>query len=108
MAGVSLTLVHSLGFVVVGLALVSTGVFISQASATSYLREATPAGQRVSAAGLYLSCYYIGGTAAGVVPSLFWRLGGWPACVAFIASMQLLTIAIVLISWRDRQQVYTS
>lgn len=108
MAGVSLTLVHSLGFVVAGLALVSTGVFVSQASATSYLREATPAGQRVSAAGLYLSCYYIGGTAAGVVPSLFWKLGGWPACVAFIASMELVTICIVLIGWRDRRQVYTS
>ena len=108
LAGVALTLVHSLGFVVAGLALVSTGVFISQASATSYLREATPAGQRVSAAGLYLSCYYIGGTAAGVVPSVFWKMGGWPACVAFIASMQLMTIAIVLIGWRDRRRVYTS
>jgi len=108
MVGVALTLVQSLGFVVAGLALVSTGVFISQASATSYLREATPAGQRVSAAGLYLSCYYIGGTAAGVVPSLFWKLGGWPACVAFIASMQLVTIGIVLVGWRERRQVYTS
>jgi MFS transporter, YNFM family, putative membrane transport protein len=108
MAGVSLTLVHSLGFVVAGLALVSTGVFISQASATSYLREATPAGQRVSAAGLYLSCYYIGGTAAGVVPSLFWKLGGWPACVAFIATMQFVTICIVMVGWRERRQMYTS
>jgi MFS transporter, YNFM family, putative membrane transport protein len=108
MAGVSLTLVHSVAFVVAGLALVSTGVFISQATATSYLREATPAGERVSAAGLYLSCYYIGGTAAGVVPSLFWKLGGWPACVAFIASMQLVTIGIVLLGWSERRRVYTS
>lgn len=101
MAGVTLTLVPSLSFVIAGLALVSTGVFISQASATSYLREAAPEGGRVSAAGLYLSCYYIGGTAAGVVPSFFWRLGGWPACVGFIAAMQLVTIAIALVGWRD-------
>lgn len=100
MAGVALTLVPSLSFVIAGLALVSTGVFISQASATSYLREAAPEGGRVSAAGLYLSCYYIGGTAAGVVPSFFWRLGGWPACVGFIAAMQLVTIAIALVGWR--------
>jgi MFS transporter, YNFM family, putative membrane transport protein len=108
MAGISLTLVHSLSFVIAGLALVSTGVFISQASATSYLREASPRGQRVSAAGLYLSCYYIGGTAAGVVPSMFWKLGGWPACVAFIATMELVTICIVLIGWREKGMVYTS
>jgi MFS transporter, YNFM family, putative membrane transport protein len=100
MAGVAITLVPSLPFVIAGLALVSTGVFISQASATSYLREAAPEGGRVSAAGLYLSCYYIGGTAAGVVPSFFWRLGGWPACVGFIAAMQLATIAIALVGWR--------
>src|SRR5215470_6495877 len=63
--GVLLTLSHSLGWVICGLTLVCTGVFISQASATSYLREAAPAGGRASAAGLYLSCYYIGGTIAG-------------------------------------------
>ena len=75
MLGVLITLIPSLPFVILGLALCSTGVFISQASATSYLREAAPEGGRVSAAGFYLSCYYIGGTAAGVVPSFFWHLG---------------------------------
>lgn len=100
MAGVLVTLVPYLPFVIVGLTLCSTGVFISQASATSYLREAAPEGGRVSAAGLYLSCYYIGGTAAGVVPSFFWRLGGWPACVGFIAAMQLVTILVAMVGWR--------
>jgi MFS transporter, YNFM family, putative membrane transport protein len=100
MLGVLITLIPSLPFVILGLALCSTGVFISQASATSYLREAAPVGGRVSAAGLYLSCYYIGGTAAGVVPSFFWHLGGWPACVAFIVAMQLATIAVAIVGWR--------
>lgn len=100
MAGVVITLAPWLPLVIAGLALCSTGVFIAQASATSYLREAAPVGGRVSAAGLYLSCYYIGGTAAGVTPSLFWRLGGWPACVGFITAMQLATIAIALFGWR--------
>lgn len=99
--GALVTLSHSLAWVIVGLALVCTGVFISQASATSYLREAAPAGGRVSAAGLYLSCYYIGGTAAGVVPSYLWSLGKWPACVAFIAAMQVVTLAIALLGWRQ-------
>ncbi|HVJ09624.1 MAG TPA: MFS transporter [Acidisarcina sp.] len=100
MVGVAITLVPSLPVVIAGLALCSTGVFISQASATSFLREAAPEGGRVSAAGLYLSCYYVGGTAAGVVPSFFWRLGGWPACVGFIVAMQAVTIFIALAGWR--------
>ena len=35
---------------------------------------------------LYITCYYLGGTAAGVVPGAFWALGKWPACVAFIVA----------------------
>ena len=100
--GVLLTLSHSLAWVICGLALLCTGVFISQASATSYLREAAPAGGRVSAAGLYLSCYYIGGTLAGVVPSYLWTLGKWPACVGFIAALQVVTLVIALVGWRER------
>jgi predicted MFS family arabinose efflux permease len=100
--GVLMTLSHSLAWVICGLALLCTGVFISQASATSYLREAAPAGGRVSAAGLYLSCYYIGGTVAGVVPSYLWSLGKWPACVAFIAALQVITLVIALFGWRGR------
>ncbi len=102
LAGVLLTLSHSLAWVICGLALVCTGVFISQASATSYLREAAPAGGRVSAAGLYLSCYYIGGTVAGVVPSYLWAIGKWPACVAFIVVLQVVTLGIALVGWRER------
>jgi len=102
MLGVLLTLSHLLAWVICGLALLCTGVFISQASATSYLREAAPAGGRVSAAGLYICCYYIGGTVAGVVPSYLWAIGKWPACVAFILALQVTTLAMALIGWRER------
>jgi hypothetical protein len=89
-------------WVICGLALLCTGVFISQASATSYLREAAPAGGRVSAAGLYICCYYLGGTVAGIVPSYLWAIGKWPACVAFILALQMTTLLITLIGWRER------
>jgi predicted MFS family arabinose efflux permease len=102
MLGVLLTLSHSLAWVICGLALLCTGVFISQATATSYLRHAAPAGGRVSAAGLYLSFYYIGGTVAGVVPSYLWAIGKWPACVAFIMALQVVTLGIALVGWRER------
>jgi MFS transporter, YNFM family, putative membrane transport protein len=99
-AGVLLTLAHSLPVVVLGLAMLSSGVFIAQTASQSHLRVAAPPGSRVTAAGVYITCYYLGGTAAGVIPGAFWALGKWPACVAFIVAMQLIALAIAFIGWR--------
>jgi MFS family permease len=99
-AGVLLTLAHSLPIVIVGLAMLSSGVFIAQTASQSHLRVAAPPGSRVTAAGIYLTCYYLGGTAAGVVPGAFWAFGKWPACVAFIVLMQVIALAIALAGWR--------
>jgi MFS transporter, YNFM family, putative membrane transport protein len=101
LAGVLLTLVHSLPVVVTGLALCSTGVFISQSCATSFLREAAPETSRASAVGMYVACYYIGGTVAGVAPSLVWKFGGWTACAVMIAVIDLVSIAIARRGWRE-------
>jgi MFS family permease len=100
MAGVLLTLAPSLPIVIAGLTLLSTGVFIAQTASQSHLRVAAPPGARVTAAGLYLTCYYLGGTAAGVVPGVFWAIGKWPACVAFIVAMQAVALTLALIGWR--------
>ncbi len=99
-AGVLLTLSPWLPVVILGLTLLSSGVFISQTASQSHLRVAAPPGARVTAAGLYLTCYYLGGTAAGVVPGAFWALGKWPACVAFIVVIQLIALTIALLGWR--------
>lgn len=105
LVGVLCTLAPALWEIIVGLVLCSSGVFIAQAAAISYLRRAAPAGARVSAAGLYLSCYYIGGTVAGILPGYAWRMGGWTACVALTATVQLLTIALILFGWSKRTTV---
>jgi len=98
--GVLLTLAPSLAPTILGLAMLATGVFIAQTASQSHLRVAAPPGTRVTAAGLYFTCYYLGGTAAGVVPGVFWAMGKWPACVAFIVSMQMVALVIALIGWR--------
>jgi predicted MFS family arabinose efflux permease len=105
MTGVLLTLSPSLPVVILGLTLLSSGVFISQTASQSHLRVAAPPEARVTAAGLYLTCYYLGGTAAGVLPGAFWALGKWPACVAFIVAMQAAALAIALIGWRTPKPV---
>ena len=98
--GVLLTLRPSLIIVIAGLALLSSGVFIAQTASSSHLRVAAPPGARVTAAGLYITCYYLGGAAAGVLPGIFWAIGGWPACVVFIVFMQVIALLIALFGWR--------
>jgi sugar phosphate permease len=55
---------------------------------------------RASAVGLYVMCYYIGGSAGSALAGHFWNRGGWPACVALIASVQVLTILTALAFWK--------
>jgi len=100
LAGVLLTLAAPLWTIAVGLVLCSSGLFIAQSATLAHLRQAAPAGGRVSAAGIYLSWYYLGGTAAGILPSYAWDLGGWPACVALVVAVQLLTLGLVVFGWR--------
>ncbi|MGA7158954.1 MAG: MFS transporter [Acidobacteriaceae bacterium] len=99
LAGVTLTLIHSLSIVALGLAVCSSGVFIAQTCANSFLRDAAPAGSRVSAAGLYICSYYIGGTVGGVLPGLAWRHAGWPGCVALTASLIVIAGITALFGW---------
>ncbi len=104
LVGVMITLSHSLPVVIAGLALCCSGVFISQSCATSFLREAAPPEGRASAVGLYVMCYYVGGTIAGVAPSYLWKWGAWPACAVFIALVDLTSIVIALRVWRTPRQ----
>jgi YNFM family putative membrane transporter len=98
-AGASLTLVHSLPVIALGLAIVSSGVFIAQTCAGSFLRDAAPLGGRVSAAGLYICSYYIGGTVGGELPGVVWKLAGWPGCVALTCAFLAVAALLATIFW---------
>ncbi len=83
-AGLPLLLASSLPLVLVGLAGVGVGTFFAQAAATGFVsRVAT--GDRGSASGIYLACYFLGGlVGSAILGQVFDRLG-WTACVAGIA-----------------------
>jgi len=100
-AGAFLTLVPWLPAIVAGLAMVATGVFISQATASSYIGSVT-ADDRGLAVGLYSTCYYAGGSLGGALPALFWTTGGWQACVALVVVVQLATLTLALSFWTHR------
>jgi MFS family permease len=102
LSGIVLTLIPSLVAVAVGLSVASAGVFIAQTCANSFLRDAAPGGARVSAAGLYICSYYIGGTVGGVLPGLFWKGAGWPGCVALTCALLLVFAApLAFFGWRS-------
>jgi YNFM family putative membrane transporter len=99
--GSILTLGHAISIVIVGLALICSGVFAAQAAASSYIGIAA-ARDRGLAVGLYATFYYIGGSVGGSLPALVWNRGGWPACVALVVIVQLLTAAIGWTTWEAR------
>jgi predicted MFS family arabinose efflux permease len=96
--GILLTLIQSVPAVMIGLTLTCAGAFIAQSAASSYIGSVTTQG-RASAVGLYVTFYYLGGTAGAGLPGRFWAIGGWHACVALIVSVQLLTILLAALFW---------
>jgi len=100
--GAALTLTSPLLIIAAGLALVGSGVFIAQATASSYIGVVTSA-DRGLAVGLYSSAYYLGGTLGGSLPSVFWESGGWTACVVLVIAVQAATLGTALGFWRPRK-----
>ena len=76
-----MTLAPWLPVIIAGLALCATGVFIAQATASSYIGAVTTQ-DRALAVGLYSTFYYAGGSVGAALPAALWSRGGWPACVA--------------------------
>jgi MFS family permease len=104
LTGLFLTLLPSLAAVIAGLAVFSSGIFISQ-SAASVLTGRVAEGARSAAAGLYVTCYYTGGSVAAVLTAWFWLRGGWPACVGLFAVASLTTLGFSILGGRKAATV---
>jgi len=95
LGGLLLTLAPSLALVITGLAIFSSGIFVSQSAATVLMGQV--AGRaRSAAAGLYVTFYYSGGSAGAALTAWFWLKGGWPACVGLFAATGLITLILAL------------
>jgi len=101
-AGTLLSLVRSLPFVIGGLALCSTGVFVCQIVTSRAIGNVTTKA-RASAVGWYVTIYYLGGFVGSTAPAFLWSLGGWPACVAFIVAVLVSSLLFVLTVWRRHE-----
>jgi predicted MFS family arabinose efflux permease len=95
--GLLLTMVLSLTVIVVGLAIFSTGVFIFQAVGT--VQVGIVAGRACSsAAGLYVTLYYMGGSLGAIVTGWIWVADGWRACALLLIGVAGVALLLALVS----------
>lgn len=100
--GLLITLVPSLPAIIAGLAIASVAGFACQAAATGLLAQRAEAA-RSSALGLYVTCYYLGGSAGATAPAPVWERAGWPGCVALILLVLGAMAALVARFWRGER-----
>lgn len=86
--GMVVTLVPDFWAILFGLTLSSGAVFACQAAATSFIPKVARH-HRSTAVGLYLTCYYFGGSLGATAPSLLWERYHWTGCVGLIILVQL-------------------
>ena len=97
----TLTLAPSLPLIILGLAMCAACGLICQAVSTGYVTITAKAG-RSSAVGLYVTSFYLGGSAGSALGGLAWTYGDWPACVALVALMLVIMGCIVYFAWARR------
>src|SRR6516164_8115614 len=91
--GLLVTLIHSLPLIIAGLAVFSTGIFIFQAVGT--VQTGFVARRALSsAAGLYVTFYYIGGSLGAIATGWTWIADGWRACVWLLIAIAGLALAL--------------
>ena len=86
--------------VLLGLAICCTGVFTAQTAASSFIGVAAK-DNRALAVGLYVTFYYVGGTAGSTIPGWIWHAAGWTGCVGLVILMQIVLMLIAYYGWQS-------
>ncbi|GEM49875.1 MFS transporter [Deinococcus cellulosilyticus] len=97
--GMLLTLTPSLYTILLGLVLASSGVFVAQAAATSYV-AANATYARSLASGLYNLCYYGGGAFSTLLVGFMFTHFGWTGAVLTLMGSQVVAAGVANFGWR--------
>lgn len=97
-AGALLLLSPSLALIIAGLVVCATCGMLCQSVSTGYIAVIAKQG-RSSAVGLYVTCFYVGGSVGAFLPGLTWSSAGWPSVVAMLVAMQVIMGCIVAFAW---------
>lgn len=93
--GLFITLYEPLPLIIIGLTIMSSGVFITQSATISYIASHTKEGRSL-ASGLYYMGYYGGGSVGAWVCAIAYAHGGWLYAVLTIFGVQLLALGVVI------------
>jgi MFS family permease len=96
--GTALTLGTHLPSVILGLGLLSGGMFVVQTLSLGFIAEHVRQAKS-SAVGLYVTTYYIGGAAGGVLPAALWRHYGWPGVALLLGAAAAIIAALGALFW---------
>ncbi len=96
--GALMLLAQSLPLIIAGLVVCATCGMLCQAVSTGYIAVSAKQG-RSSAVGLYVTCFYIGGSVGAFLPGLSWTSLGWPGAVAMAIAMQVIMAGVVGLFW---------
>lgn len=94
--GILSTLQTPLFGIILALVMMSSGVFITQAAAISYIAAHVQEGRSL-ASGLYYMCYYGGGTLGAWLCGLTYQQWQWHGVVSSLLIIQLIAIIVVLL-----------
>jgi predicted MFS family arabinose efflux permease len=94
-----LTLAPPVAAIMAGLTLCAACGMLCQAISTGYVTATAKEG-RSSAVGLYVTSFYVGGSAGAALPGLTWTRGGWGAAVAMVIAVLAVMALIVTVAWR--------
>ena len=93
MLGALLTLVTPLWGIIIGLAIMSSGVFVTQAATISYIAVNVKNGRSL-ASGLYYMAYYAGGTMGAWLCGIVYARGQWSLTVWLLLFVQVLALLV--------------
>lgn len=93
MTGVLFTLASPLWLIVLGLTVMSSGVFITQSATISYIATNVKEGRSL-ASGLYYMAYYAGGTVGAWACGLAFAQGDWAWTVWVLVAVQIMALLI--------------
>lgn len=91
--GVVLTLVAPLWGIIMGLIIMSSGVFITQSATISYIAVNVKKGRSL-ASGLYYMAYYAGGTMGAWLCGIVYARGEWQLTVWLLLFVQVLALLV--------------
>jgi YNFM family putative membrane transporter len=96
--GALLLLAPQLPLIIAGLVVCATCGMLCQSVSTGYIAVSAKQG-RSSAVGLYVTCFYAGGSVGAFLPGLTWASHGWPAAVAMAIAIQVIMAGVVGLFW---------